>query len=73
MMEFDIEYFEYDCAGYCTTNGCGGHMTDIPIGIIIDGVTFFVEGYEGGSFPGNDIEEIDKVISVVNQLKEIIL
>jgi len=49
----EVEYFEYECGHPCTPNGCMGHTTNIPVGIEIDGVWFYVQGYEGGDYPGD--------------------
>ncbi len=54
----DIDYFEYDCFDYCTPDGCKGHVTDIPISFCFNGIQFFVEGFEGGTFPGRDESHI---------------
>jgi len=67
-MKVDVDYWEYDCGYPCTPNGCPGHITDIPVSIIIDGVTFYVEGYEGGDFPPRDPEKIEKIIKVVDNI-----
>jgi hypothetical protein len=69
-MNFDVEYYEYDCGWPCTVNGCPGHITDIPVSIIIDGIRFEVEGAEGGDFPGSDIEKVKQVKAVVSELYE---
>lgn len=66
-MKIRVEYYEYDCTGYCTPNGCKGHITNIPVGISIDGVMFYVEGYEGGDYP---IQGDDEKIKVIEQIIE---
>jgi len=63
-----VEYFEYECGHPCTENGCTGHSTDIPVGVEIDGVWFYVQGYEGGDFPG-DGKMIKSVQRAVARLK----
>jgi hypothetical protein len=63
----DIEYYEYECGMPCTVNGCCGHTTDLPVGILVDNVMFFVEGFEGGDFPQTKAEA-EEVKSVVRRL-----
>jgi len=68
----DIEYYEYDCPEYCTPDGCKGHTTDIPVGIMINGIMFYVEGYESGDYPNRgDDEKIKKVQAVIEELKKL--
>lgn len=43
-MEFDVEYFEYECGICCTPIGCCGHTAYIPIAIVINGGRFAVDG-----------------------------
>lgn len=72
-MDICIEYYDYDCGCACTPEGCTGHITDIPIGIIVDGVTFYVEGYETGDLPVTDPDHVDKIKAVVKKLSDILI
>jgi len=68
------EYYEYECGSYCTQDGCMGHVTNIPLSIRVNGITFWVEGVEGGDFPSSlqSKEEIEHVRKVVRALEELI-
>ncbi len=66
----NVEYHEYDCGSPCTPDGCMGHTTDIPVGIEIDGVWLWVDGYWGGDYPG-DGKKIADVQKVINKLIEL--
>ena len=68
-MKIEIEDYEYDCMGYCTSDGCRGHTTDIPVAIIINNIRFEVEGYSGGDYP-SDQDTINDVKKVVDQIVE---
>lgn len=73
MIDFDVEYYEYECGNACTPNGCCGHSTDIPVEIYIDGVRFSVDGYDAGDFPGGaDKEEIDRVKKAVKNMERVL-
>ncbi len=68
-MKIFVEYYEYECGGICTPNGCMGHIAkDVPVGIHLDGVYFTVDGYEGGDYPSNDTKQIDKVQKAIEKL-----
>lgn len=66
----DVETYEYECASYCSPNGCMGHTTDIPVSITLDGISFVVDGYEGGDYPSSyDKAKIEEVKNVVERLR----
>ncbi len=71
LSDFDVEYYDYDCGYPCTPNGCFGHLTDIPVSFSVGGVTFHVDGAEGGDFPDNKTN-IELVIAVVKELGDLI-
>lgn len=61
---------EYECGGFgCTPGGCPGHESNQPIGFDVDSVIFFVEGFEGGDFPGSDKEWNQHVKRVIKKIK----
>jgi len=65
-----VEYYEYDCWTTCTPNGCPGHETDIPVGLDIGGVSFYVSGYQIGDYPVSYAqEEIERVKQAVERLQ----
>lgn len=68
-IEFECDYYEYECGNNCSVNGCDGHVTDIPISITLDGITFYVSGYPEGDFPNSNS---DAVKSVVEKLKTLL-
>jgi hypothetical protein len=70
-LSVEVFYHEYDCWTPCTQNGCPGHLTDIPIGIDIEGVSFYVDGYQLGDYPMSlHQEKIAKVKQVVTLILE---
>jgi hypothetical protein len=66
--EISVEFYEYDCGSPCTENGCMGHVTDIPVSIEIDNVSFEVSGYWGGDYP-REKATIAEVKSVIARLE----
>lgn len=70
VIDIDIEYYEYDCGRPCTVDGCLGHVTDIPISITIDDVTFCIEDADD-NFAGYTKEQFEHVKTVVNKLYDI--
>jgi hypothetical protein len=62
----DIDYYEYDCGSPCTTNGCPGHGTDIPIGLLIAGVWFWAD--EGFLADKEQIERVRKAVEELDKL-----
>lgn len=64
---FEIEYYEYDCGSPCTVDGCLGHTTDQPVGFYLDGIWFFVEGYDG-NFPTGNSRYNKQVKKVINKI-----
>lgn len=65
---FEIIYYEYDCWKPCTPNGCCGHVSTQSIGFWLDGISFYVEGAEGGDFPSSNKKRNDKVIEVIEKI-----
>lgn len=68
-----VEYHEYDCGSPCTPSGCPGHVTDMPVGLVVGGVQLTVENASGGDFPTSDADYNkrvrDTVAKVVSALK----
>jgi len=67
---FEVFYYEYDCWTACTPNGCPGHVSEQPIGFWLDGISFYVEGSEGGDFPSSNKKLNDKVLAVIGKIAE---
>ena len=70
-MKFEIEYYEYECGKPCSPSGCTGHVSEQPVGVTINGVTFWVDGYEGGDFPSPERRENEEVRRVVLDLEQL--
>ncbi len=68
---FEVLYDEYDCGHACTENGCPGHESSQPIGFWLDGITFYIEGYERGDFPGR-LAVNTQVHAVVTKLEKML-
>jgi hypothetical protein len=66
--EFEVIYPEYDCGRPCTPNGCPGHEGTQPVGFYLDGVSFYVDGYQAGDFPSHDMEINNEVSEVIQTL-----
>lgn len=69
---FEVIYHEYDCGRPCTENGCPGHETTMPVGFWLDGITFWVEGAEGGDFPSGHRSVNDQVAKVIEKLTSLL-
>jgi hypothetical protein len=71
--EFDIEYFDYECASPfgCTPNGCPGHESDIPVAIYLFGVRFVVDGFPQGDFPSDDKFTNAAVLNAVQRIDQL--
>jgi hypothetical protein len=68
-LRFEVDYHEYYCTA-CTSDGCFGHMTNIPVAIGIDSVFFCVAGHELGNYPSIlDQEAIKRVKQAVEHLQ----
>lgn len=67
-----VEYYEYECGNYCSVDGCKGHVTNIPVGVEIEGVMFYVDGYQGGDFPGEgkSITKVQKAVAYLKSLEK---
>lgn len=63
-----VEYYEYECSNYCTPDGCIGHDTDLPIGVELDGIMLYLEGYEAGDYPYPLKEDNLHVKKVIDKL-----
>ena len=63
-MNVQIEYEEYECGLPCIPNGCPGHETDVPCGLIIEGFFFDVSNE---LYPPIKDETVERLKAVVNE------
>jgi hypothetical protein len=71
-MTIEEHYYEYECGGLCSPDGCLGHEDkDIIVGISVNGVYFDVDGHAQGDYPGGghvSPSEVKKAVAALKML-----